>query len=266
MLVVGLFFGIGGVWVTFAQITGAVIANGEIRVDTERKTVQHLEGGIVRKILVRNGDQVEAGQPLLVLEGAEVVSATDHTLLQLAAAEITQAHLIAARDLLKKPEWPKADPAIPAEKVAELRSSAQKVFDSGRQALENQVALLKTQISQLREQISSIDDRLVAEQMVVESLQEELDAKLVLYEENYIDKLQILELRRALADRQGTQAQLHGTQAELRERVAEFELRIHSLESEYRQNAITNLSDVHVKSLPCSRNSCLSRMRAAARL
>ncbi|MBW1953741.1 MAG: hypothetical protein JRI66_11810, partial [Deltaproteobacteria bacterium] len=48
LIIVGLFFGIGGLWISLAQISGAVIASGEVRVDTERKTVQHLEGGIVR--------------------------------------------------------------------------------------------------------------------------------------------------------------------------------------------------------------------------
>ncbi|MCK5826654.1 MAG: HlyD family type I secretion periplasmic adaptor subunit [Desulfuromusa sp.] len=244
LFVVGLFFGIGGLWITFAEITGAVIASGEVRVDTERKTVQHLEGGIVRQILVRNGDQVEVGQTLLLLDSSQIVAATDQILLQLAAARIEKVRLIAERELLKQPDWQETDATIPADNYSGLLASARKVFSAGRLALENQTALLGKQINQLYQQIGSIDDRLVAEHQVSATLQEELDAKLVLFEDNYIDKTRILELRRALADRQGTQAQLRGSQAELRERVAEFELRISTVESEYRQQAITRLSEI----------------------
>ncbi len=77
-----------------------------------------------------------------------------------------------------------------------------------------------------------------------EALQEELDAKQILYEDKYIEKTQILELRRALAERKGNQAQLRGSQAELRERIAEYELRIDAVRSEYRQKAITRLSEL----------------------
>ncbi len=244
LIVVGLFFGFGGLWATFAELSGAVIASGEVRVDTERKTVQHLEGGIVRKILVRNGDQVELGQPLLVLDSSQIVAATDQILLQLAATRIDEVRLNAERELLPGLKLLKNDDSIPQEKFSEMLSSAQKVFNSGRLALENQSSLLKKQMNQIDEQIQSIEDRLIAGQLVSDTLQEELDAKLVLFKDKFIDKTRILELRRALADRQGTQAQLRGSKAEMGERIAEFELRIDSLESEYRQKAITRLAEV----------------------
>lgn len=244
LIVIGIFFGFGGVWATVAEISGAVIASGEVRVDTERKTVQHLEGGIVREILVRNGDQVEKGQPLLLLDSAQIVSATEQIKLQLVAAKIEEARLIAEREMSKKPDWPSGNQSIPAHKFQELLASAQKVFSSGYMTLENQIALLNVQISQMNQQISSIDERLVAEQQVRDALQEELDAKMVLYQNQYIDKTRILELRRTLADRQGTLAQLKGSQSELRERIAEFKLRIVALQSEYRQKADTRLAEI----------------------
>ncbi len=244
LVVVIIFFGFGGLWVTFAEITGAVIANGEVRVDTERKTVQHLEGGIVSKILVRNGDQVKAGQPLLQLEGTQVASMTEQYLLQIAAIRIETVRLNAERDLLAEPFWPENDDTIPPQKFEELLDSAKKVFSSNRLALENQSTLLRQQISQMLEQISSMEDRLTAELQVSAALQEEMDSKQVLYKDQYIEKTQILVLRRALAERQGIQAQLRGSQAEIRERIAEYELRINAIESEYRQNAIARLSDL----------------------
>ncbi|MDY0189362.1 MAG: HlyD family type I secretion periplasmic adaptor subunit [Desulfuromonas sp.] len=244
LLVIGVFFGIGGIWVSVAEISGAVIASGEVRVDTERKTVQHLEGGIVKDILVRNGDKVETGQSLIVLDSSRIVAAANQISLQLAAAKLDDLRFQAEKNLANHVDWPQRGADISAEKFAELLDSARKVFVSGRRALENQLDLLKKQTDQLYQQDLSLTGRLVAEQKVVDTLQEELTAKLVLYEKNYIDKTVILGLQRAIAERQGQQAQLRGSQAELRERVAEFELRGVALENEYRQEAVNQQAKV----------------------
>lgn len=244
LLVIAVFFGIGGVWVSVAEITGAVIASGEVRVDTERKTVQHLEGGIVREILVRNGDHVAAGQPLILLDSSRIVAATDQVRLQIVAAQLDDLRLQAEKSLADHVDWPQQNSDIPQHKYTELLASASKVFSSGRRALQNQTALLSKQIDQLHQQDLSIAGRLQAEQQIVATLQEELTAKMVLFEQQYIDKTSILALRRAIAEHQGQQAQLRGSQAELRERVAEFQLRGNALENEYRQQAINQQSQV----------------------
>lgn len=244
LIVVGLFFGVGGAWITFAEITGAVISVGEVRVDTERKTVEHLEGGIVHRILVRNGDQVERGQPLLILESTRVAAVADQAILQLVAARVEEARLSAERDLLSEPLWPQPDFGLLEEKFIELQRSSAKAFVANRLALRNQVDLLNRQIRQMHIQSESIDDQLEAEAQVMATLQEELSAKEVLFADNFIEKTQILELRRAIADRSSVLARLRGSKAEVLERVAEFQLRIEALESEYRQNAITRLVEV----------------------
>jgi len=244
LLIIGIFFGVGGLWVSIAQISGAVIAPGEVRVDSERKTIQHLEGGIVSKILVRNGDQVSAGQPLIVLDSSRLVGATDQIRLQIAAANLDNLRLQAERMLKSEVSWPINDPSIPNHKFTELLAAARKVFSSGRQALRNQIALINSQIDQLHQQDLSIDGRLKAEQQIISALQEELDAKMILYAQQYIDKTSILSLRRTIAEHHGLQAQFIGSQAELRERIAEFKLRTSVLENDYRQQAINLQSQV----------------------
>jgi len=244
LVIIVVFFGIGGLWASIAEITGAVIASAEVRVDAERKTVQHLEGGIVREILVRNGDHVVAGQALIQLDSSRIVAATDQIKLQLAAANLDDLRLRAEKVLAEQVAWPREDPTIPRVKFAELLDAGRKVFSAGREALKNQTALLNSQLDQLHQQDLSLDGRLRAEQKIIAALQEELDAKMVLFEQQYIDKTRIFELRRAVAEHQGMQAQMRGSQAELRERVAEFKLRISALENEYRQQAITRQAEV----------------------
>jgi HlyD family type I secretion membrane fusion protein len=244
LLIVVLFFGIGGVWVSVAQITGAVIASGELRVDTERKTVQHLEGGIVREILVRNGDIVTVGQPMLTLDSSRIVSAVDQLRLQIAAARLEEARLAAEKNMLATVDWPANDLEVPLPEYTGLFDSVRKVFTSGREALENQLNLLGKQIDQLRQQEQSYIGRLAAEGEIIATLQEELDAKMILFQQEYIDRASILSLQRAIAEHAGMQAQLRGSQAEVREKMAEFELRITSMKNEYQQEAITRLYEV----------------------
>nr|WP_320115702.1 HlyD family type I secretion periplasmic adaptor subunit [uncultured Desulfuromonas sp.] len=237
LLIILVFFGIGGAWITLAEISGAVISSGEVRVDTERKTVQHLEGGIIKEIKVRNGDKVEKGQTLIVLDSSRIISETEQVRLRLAAARLADIRLQAERGMTAQVPWPKSEPGIPEAKYRELLESAQKVFASRRQALTEQISMLKKQIAQLTEQDSSLQGRVRAEKKIIAALQEELEAKQVLYERQYIDKTRILELERNIAEHEGIQAQLHGSRAELRERIAELELRMSALQSEYRQKA-----------------------------
>jgi len=244
LLIIGLFFGLGGLWISLAEISGAVIANGEVRIDTERKTVQHLEGGIIREILVRNGDVVEAGQPLILLDSSRVTAATDQLRLQIMGAKLDEVRLQAEKELATRVDWPAAIEGIAPQQYAELLDSVQKVFSSGRQALETQTDLLRKQIDQLSEQDRSLAARQQAEEQIIAALQEELDAKQVLYESQYIDKTHILSLRRAIAEHQGLKAQLQGNQAELREKIAEFQLRISGLETDYRQKASNRQAEV----------------------
>ncbi len=239
LLIIFLFFGIGGTWITFAEITGAVIANGEVRVDSERKTVQHLEGGIVRQILVRDGDKVKMGQPLIVLDSSKISPTIDQLNLQIMAARLKYAQLESEKTLSKTVNWPKNNGSVVLEKYQELLDSARKVFLSNREALDNNVDLLKQQKQLLNRQDQSLKGRLDAESNVVKSLQIELDAKMPLFKKDYIDKTEILRIQRSIAERQGQVAALKGSRAELIEKRSQIDLQIQSSIDQYRQQAVT---------------------------
>ena len=79
ILIIAVTFGGLGSWAAIAPLTGAIIAMGLVKVDTNRKTVQHLEGGIIKEIRVRDGDRVTAGQTLVVIEDEKVSASLDLT-------------------------------------------------------------------------------------------------------------------------------------------------------------------------------------------
>jgi len=244
LIVVAVFFGAGGLWATVAEITGAVIAQGEVRVDTERKTVQHLEGGIVREILVRNGDQVTQGQSLVILDETRVAAAVEQLQLQMVALSLAEARMIAERDNRSAPGWPERPSEVSEEDFAELLASEKKVLLSRRYSVNSQIGLLKKQMEQMDEQIAGLTVRIYAEEQIILALQEEADAKEALLAENYIDKTAVLSLRRALAEHIGLKGQLHGSIAEVRGRIAEYELRIEAIKVEVREEVTAGLSKV----------------------
>src|SRR5690606_27609601 len=73
-VIVGLFFGGFGSWAAMTPLSSAAVAPGVVSLDGSRKTVQHLEGGIIHEILVRDGDRVTAGQPLVTLASVQARS------------------------------------------------------------------------------------------------------------------------------------------------------------------------------------------------
>src|SRR5271165_5463436 len=105
-IVIGMTFGVGGVWAAVAKLDKAVIASGFVETETNRKTVEHLEGGIVREILVKEGDHVAEGQVLFRLEQVQAEANTDLLRNQLDSSLALEARLIAERDGSAEIAWP----------------------------------------------------------------------------------------------------------------------------------------------------------------
>ena len=98
LLILLLFFGVLGGWAAFVPLSSAAIAPGVVGPDSNRKTIQHLEGGVVSDILVKNGDAVEAGQVLVRLAGTQSSAAYEQFRARHRAATALEARLIAERD------------------------------------------------------------------------------------------------------------------------------------------------------------------------
>ncbi|MEG1610237.1 MAG: biotin/lipoyl-binding protein, partial [Bilophila sp.] len=242
LVVIILFFGILGVWATFSQISGAVVGQGKVKIETERKTVQHLEGGIVESILVREGDTVQTGQPLVILESIQVDASVDMLRKQLAASLAGQARYTAEKDLKDTIVWPEELSGLVKQTNSDdLLTNEQKIFSSRRDALDGQVSLLQSQIGQMRSQISGYQEQLNAEQAIIGTLEEELKAKRQLYAERYLEKSQILELERQLASHQGNRGRLRQSIAEAHQKSSELRLRIEDTKNRFVEDASNQL-------------------------
>jgi epimerase transport system membrane fusion protein len=125
LLIFFLVFGVFGVWAAVAPIDGAANAPGTVIVRSNRQVVQHLEGGIVQEILVRSGDLVAAGEPLLVLDNTQSLAQLEMANAQFVALRALEARLIAERDDLDEVTFPLELSALEANAMAEMASQEQ---------------------------------------------------------------------------------------------------------------------------------------------
>lgn len=242
LLLIVFFFGVLGVWAAFGTLSGAVVAPGKVKIETERKTVQHLEGGIVESILVREGDEVKAGQPLIVLESIQVDASVDALRKQLVAGMAAHARYTAEKDMKEAVTWPEGLEELAVEASAEdALTNEIKIFHARHDAVQGQISMLRSQISQIDAQISGLEEQYRAEEAIIRTLHEELRAKRQLFAERYLEKSQILELERMLASHQGTRGHLKQSIAEARQRRDETTLRIDDIIHRLVEDATSNI-------------------------
>ncbi len=245
ILVIILFFGGMAAWSAFLPFSGAVIAPGTVEVSREKKTVQHLEGGIVDEIYVQEGNTVEKGQALIKLQGPEVDASVSLLQGQLWSKIANLARLQAESRMADAIDWPDAlTENRDKPEVAEVMEKEEAIFNSRRGDLEGQISLIYSQIGQLKEQIQGAKEELNAQEEIISTLKEEIDIKQALFADNYIDKAQLLELKRKLAERKGRSGRLKQDIAETQGKIEELRRRIVNLKNKYKETALSELGKV----------------------
>ena len=239
-------FGVLGfvAWSALAPLAGAVIAPGVVKVDTNRKLVQHQEGGIVKAILVRDGDVVVKGQTLIELNDVAVDATLDLVRTQLDAEWARNARLSAERGFDATVGYPdelhsrQGDPRVHA-----LMDRETSLFKVRREALESQISLLRSQIRETESEIAArvLQDR--SDASAIELQRDELVANEPLVDQGFISKTRLLTLQRAVTEYESRRGTNQAEMAQARQRVAELKLRIVTLRNEYMQQAENELKD-----------------------
>jgi HlyD family type I secretion membrane fusion protein len=234
-----------GGWSAIAHIDSAVVADGAIAVESNRKTVQHLEGGIVREIVARDGDLVHQGDTLLRLDPTRDAATDKGFRQQLAIASAQQARLMAQRDMTDKIAFP---PEVTAFKDDPLLVNAihdnQSQFDHRRESLLRGSEVIEQQLAQAKDEIRQADlDEKTAKQQI-DSIGIELPNLKMLLEKGLVALPRVTTLERQLIQ---VQSQFEGakiSKAKAQEKVAEFQARVDQLKQDYRQEAANLLPDV----------------------
>ncbi|WP_409279521.1 HlyD family type I secretion periplasmic adaptor subunit [Pseudomonas defluvii] len=245
-LIVLLTFGLFGGWAAFAPLESAALAPGVVTVKSYRKTVQHLEGGIVRELRVHDGDRVTAGDVLLVLDNTQARSETEMMRSQLIAARELEARLVAERDGLAEPAAvPDLDASDP--RVREARDSEARIFQTRRNGLLGEIGLQEKAIRQIEEQIRGFRAIIASKQTLATSYQEEIVDLRALLAEGYVDKQRLREQERSLSRLQAEVAEHQSDSARAQVQIGEAELKILQLKKTFATEVAGQLGETRTK-------------------
>ena len=231
-----------GAWVWLAPLSGAVIGAGQVKVDMNRKTVQHQEGGIVGEILVRDGSKVNAGQNLILLKDVRVDAGNELVRTQLDAELAKNARLqteqAGAAAIAFPPEL--ADRSADS-RIAEILNRESSLFAVRRDALASQLSLIARQVRDTQGEIQARLTQLKADDAALKHHRDELTANEALEKEGFIGKTRLTQLQRAAVEYESRRAENQAELARAQQKVSELELRAETLRSQFKQEASNEL-------------------------
>jgi epimerase transport system membrane fusion protein len=245
LVVIALFFGGLTAWSIFFPFQGAVIAPGTVKVLGERKVVQHLEGGIIEKIRVKEGDLVAAGDPLIELKSSQIVSNVELLQGRLWAKLAEAARLQAEVTMADGITWPEELIAVEnLPEVADLVSKEKDIFTYRRSDLQGKIHLYNSQIKQLGNRIEGAKEESASVDAIIANLIEDLESKRPLLKKQFMGKTDILQLERSLSEYRGRQGKLKQDIAAFHQQIEELKLRIVDIQNQYRESAMSQLGEV----------------------
>ena len=237
VFVVVVLFGGMLAWGSIAPISGAVVASGVIKIDTNRKTVQHFEGGIIREILVREGEEVTAGQPLILLEDTD--SSADLNILTdaLHGQLVKEARLTAEASLAEEVQFPPELVANTSEKTKTLIRNELALFTAKRKSLTDTIRLIENEIVNAQDAVKSLEGRIAAGQSGLDIVKEQLTAGEKMMARGALDKNSLLELNRRYATQNESLWEQKSDLAIRRQEVDSLKLRVVTARNEYSRAA-----------------------------
>jgi len=220
-----------GVWAATAPLASAVVSSGSFVATGQNKQVQHLEGGIIRELLVKEGDMVEANQPLVRLDDTVAQSKLRRLVTRLSRLSATAARL---RAEISSSEQIQLLPAQADEMTRdpEVRSIVQAQQDeliARRRSLANQEEVLRREIAGLKQSIRGYETQMRANRDRLALFSEELQDKSPLMDQQLIKKSEILALQRSERGLAGELGDLLGRSGDATERIARAEQQIAQL-------------------------------------
>ncbi len=237
-----------GSWAMLANISGAVIASGELEVEQRRQIVQHVDGGIVQAIHVADGDHVAAGQPLIELDGTRLRAEFAIVEAQYFETLARIGRLMAERDAAEAISFPEAlhEAARQRADVVELMSGQESLFEARLTTHGQRIEQLEQRQVQVLSLVAGIDAQISAVETQLQVAREELAAQSSLTERGLATTARLNALQREVADQTGALGDLVSRKAEAMERIISISLEIIALNSSRHEEAITLLRELLV--------------------
>ncbi len=241
-------FGGFGFWSFRAPLAAAVIAPGSFVATGSNKIVQHLEGGIIKSILVKEGDEVEEGQPLVILDDTAAQTRKTELEIRLARLNAINARLLAEYQGLEEIDFPPELLAMNSnQKVADIIDGQKVNFAMSRQKQANDIRLIEANITALEQRIEGFSAQRDALGKQVSILTEDLENKSSLFEKGLIRKPDINALMRALAEGEGQIARLDSQINESETLIGKYRRQIDQTRQVYYQAALDEIQSVQAE-------------------
>lgn len=232
-------------WAALAPLDQGVPMAGTLTVAGNRKAVQHQGGGTVEAILVREGDRVKAGQPLVLMNSVQARASADTTRAQYLAARSTEARLLAERDGLGSITFP---PEVQMAAADANNASAllvqRQLFTSRQLALRSELAAIDENIAGLQTLITGMKLSLEGKQTQLQLLREQVDGLRELTREGFVPRNRLLEMERSQAQLQAAVAEDTGQIGRSQRQIAELRLRQLQRQQDFQKEVRAQLADV----------------------
>jgi len=245
-LILFLTFGLFGAWAVLAPLNSAALAPGVVTVENYRKTVQHLEGGIVKALHVRDGDLIKAGDVLIELDGSQTLAELEMVRSQLIALRAMENRLLAERDALPSPTFA-ASPEDNDPRVIEAQENERRIFTARRNARLGEIDVLDKRRVQLDEQIRGFQAVIASKQELADSYREEIADLSALLKEGFVDKQRLREQERSMARLRSEIADHRSAIAQTRLQIGETELQIAQLQKNFVAEVVNQLAEVQTQ-------------------
>lgn len=236
-------------WGAFAPISGGVVAQGLIRVEANRRTVSHRDGGTVGRILVREGQLVQRGDVLIELDDVRVEASVDVLRAQLAGDRLRQSRLEAeasGRDTWRTPAALTAEFAD-VKRMGDLVAKEQSTFAARRANLTAQIEGEQRQALDTRTEIEVRTKERGNAASAVALMRDELELNQRLEKEQYVNRTRVMTLQRGVSEYESRQLANEAELAQARQRLGAFESRMRALRDGLVQQASEELRDVGVR-------------------
>lgn len=243
-----LLFGCAGVWAATTEFAGAVVAPGQLVVDSNDKKVQHLTGGVVAELNVHDGDRVKAGDVVLRLD--DTITRANLAIVSKSLDEITAhlARLEAERDSAKAIVFPEELLArAGSPDVDRLMQGENNLFALRAVAREGQKSQLAERVNQLGEEIGGLNEQVAAKDIELKIITGELDGVRGLYEKKLVTTERVTQLERENARLQGERGSLVASIAQSKGKISEIKLQILQVDQDLRSDVAKDIREAQGK-------------------
>nr|WP_315255713.1 HlyD family type I secretion periplasmic adaptor subunit [uncultured Duganella sp.] len=232
-------------WAVFAPLDKGVPMSGNIAKEGNRKAVQHLAGGIVDEILVKEGDMVKKGQVLVRMNGVQVDSQADITKVQLISGRTAEARLLAERDGKSALTFPPALESIKNEPLVQQNFALQsQLFNSRQASLRSELAASDESVAGLKSQLTGLMATRDSAKQQLDILKEQIDNLRDLAKDGYVARSKLLDQERSFEQTKGALAENIGNIGRVQRQMAELALKRTQRTEEYQREVRSQLADV----------------------